>query len=399
MMGAKVSGGGILVETGEGLRALVGRLLQVDAVGVDTEFHSERRYWPELFLVQVSDREGCAAIDPLAVGDLSPLKEVFMAERPVKIIHSSRNDIEVLAHHLDTGFRSVFDTQLAGAFTGAGEQTSLYNLVRSVCGISADKGHTLSDWSVRPLSEEQIEYAIDDVRYLLEIYDAQMKSLTRSGRLSWYLSEAATLTDPGSYSVPLEKIFRKTRSAGKVRKSGLPLLWNLVQWREKVAMELDKPRNFIMKDYTLAAVAAMQPARLNSLERLRGITSGFLDKWGDTLLDIVRTTASRPPKNVPRILRAHSTQGASARKQILRIFLAQESIRLGISPSLLLPKDLLDSIASDPPSSPEDLYSMEGIAGWRTEALGDDLISLLRGDLALCLKPGRSNGLRFVRVK
>ena len=399
MMGNTVAGGGILVETPEGLKALVERLKKADVIGVDTEFHSEKRYWPELFLIQVSDREGCMAIDPLALEDLSSLKEVFQAEKPVKIIHSSRNDIDVLAHHLDTDFNSVFDTQLAGAFTGAGEQSSLFNLVQSVCGISTGKGHTLSDWSIRPLSDEQLRYALDDVRYLHQIYDSQMSRLRSSGRLKWYEAEIGILIDSAACGAPLRKIFRKARSAGKVRKPGLPLLWNLVKWRERTAMQFDKPRNFILKDYTLSAAAAMQPRNLQSLERLRGVSSGFMERWGREILEIVRTTATDPPKDVPRILRSHSAPGASARKQILRIFLLQESVRLGIAPSLLLPKEVLDRIASDPPVTSEELHSLEGIAGWRTDALGEDLISLLKGDLALCLKRGRNSGLKFVRMR
>jgi len=389
----------LLIETAEGLEKLVHRLKDADAIGVDTEFHSEKRYRAELFLIQISDRKGCIAVDPLAVKDLSPLKEIFAAEKPVKVFHSARNDIEILAHVLQMRLRSVYDTQLAGAFIGAGEQTSLSKLISSISGKSPRKGHTLSDWSVRPLSADQLEYALNDVRYLLEIYDSQMSRLTSSDRLHWYRAEAESLTDPSSYGVSTERLFRKARSAGKVRKSGLPYLWAMIQWREKVAMDLDKPRNFIMKDYVLAAVAAMQPTRLDSLQRLRGISSGFLDRWGKEILKVIADTRAAPPSDVPDISRQHAQPGVSARKKVLQIFLAQESDRLGIASSLLLPGELLDRVAADPPSSLDELHAVSGVSGWRTEALGADLVALLRGELALCLKPGRHAGLKFVRLR
>lgn len=389
----------LLIETPEALAALVERLRCADAIGVDTEFHSERRFRAELFLIQISDRHGCAAVDPLAVRDLSPLREICTAESPVKIFHSARNDIEILSHVLQVPFRSVFDTQLAGAFIGEGEQTSLAKLISSICGASPRKGHTLSDWSLRPLSPDQIEYAMNDVRYLLDIYDSQNRRLRSSGRLHWYQAEASSLTDPSSYGVSPDRLFRRARSAGKVRKTGLPYLWTMVLWREKVAMELDRPRNFIMKDFILAAIAAMQPTRLESLSRIRGISSGFLERWGGEILEVIDLARRNPPTDIPDIPGEHAPSGVSARKKVLQIFLAQESERLGIAPSMLLPGELLDRLAADPPASQEELHAFDGIVGWRTEALGADLVALLRGELALCLKPGKHAGLRFVRLR
>jgi ribonuclease D len=389
----------LLIETPEALAALVERLRTSDAIGVDTEFHSEKRFRAELFLIQISDRAGCVAVDPVAVRDISPLRQIFAAEAPVKVFHSARNDIEILSHVLQTPFSSVFDTQLAGAFLGEGEQTSLASLISSTCGASPRKGHTLSDWSLRPLSSDQIEYAMNDVRYLLDIYDSQNRKLISSGRLHWYQAEARSLTDPSTYGISPDRLFRRARSAGKVRKSGLPYLWAMVLWREKVAKDLDRPRNFIMKDFILAAIAAMQPTKLESLARLRGISSGFLERWGGEILEVIENTRKNPPSDIPEIPSEHAPSGISARKKVLQIFLTQESERLGIAASMLLPGELLERLAADPPSSQIELHAFEGIAGWRTEALGADLVALLRGELALCLKPGKHAGLRFVRIR
>ena len=388
-----------LIDTQEELNKLIENLKKEDVIALDTEFHGEKRYWPELFLIQFAGRNGPVAVDPLGIEDLSPIAELLESEVPIKVIHSARNDIDVLMHHLDIVFSSVFDTQLAAAFLGYELQISLYNLIRTECGNAPQKGHTLSDWSIRPLSKEQIEYALNDVRYLLSIYRTQMKRLKSTGRLNWYTEQAESLTLPSTYEIPLKKVFQKVRSTGKITTSRLPVLWALVKWREKIAEELNKPRNYIVRDYILGAITAMAPEKISSLSRLRGISSGFVNKWGKEMLEVIREARTNPPKDIPDIPKYHSKPGISARRDILRIFLKQESNRLGISPALLLSSEMMDALAKSPPRSEEDFSSIPGLSGWRREALGDDLISLLDGKIALSLKQGQRPGLKFVKVE
>ncbi len=388
-----------MISTQEDLNILAAILRDKKAIAVDTEFHGERRYWPDLYLIQIADDTGPVAIDPLNIGDLSPLGRIFEAESPVKVIHSARNDIDVLMHYLDVEFTSVFDTQLAAAFLGHDRQTALFKLIKAECGIYPKKGHTLSDWSLRPLADDQIEYALDDVRYLLEIYRNQMERLEARGRLEWYLEEAESLTDPSTYNNAVHKMFRKVRSAAKVRNNRLPVLWALIKWREEKAKQVNKPRNFVVRDHILGAITSITPISKRSLSRVRGVSSGFISKWGDEILKTIAHAESFPDKNIPEIPRYHSRPGVSARTDILRIFLKQESNRLDISPELLLSKDLISSLAKDPPDNEQELYSLLKLSGWRKEALGDDLISLLKGKLALILNPDGKAGLHFIRVE
>jgi len=139
------------------LDRLVERLAQEEAIALDTEFHGERRYWPDLFLIQIAGTDGPVAVDPLEIDDLAPLGRLLESESTIKVIHSARNDIDVLMHHLKVTFRSVFDTQLAAAFLGHDRQTALFKLIKTECNVYPKKGHTLSDWSLRPLGEGQIE--------------------------------------------------------------------------------------------------------------------------------------------------------------------------------------------------------------------------------------------------
>jgi len=387
-----------VISSQEDLEQLTERLFREEAIALDTEFHGERRYWPDLFLVQIAGRDGPVAIDPLEIDDLSPLARLLEAETPVKIIHSARNDIDVLMHHLNIQFSSVFDTQLAAAFLGHPRQTALFKLVKDECGVFPKKGHTLSDWSLRPLTEAQIEYALDDVRYLLEIYRSQRKKLVERNRLCWYMEEAESIVDPATYSNSVHRLFRKMKTRSKIRSDKLHILWALIKWRENAAMQINKPRNFIVKDYVLGAMASMAPHNKNALSRLRGVSAGFITKWGEEVIRTVKDADSIPKSEIPHIPKYHSKPGVSARMDILRIFLKQESSRLDISPQLLLTKDLINALAKSPPTTEEELYSLKELSGWRKEALGDDLISLLQGQLALKLNSKGRSGLDFVRM-
>ncbi len=388
-----------MISTQEELNRFAERLRDEKAIAVDTEFHGERRYWPDLFLIQIADSSGPVAIDPLSIPDLSPLGRIFESESPVKVIHSARNDIDVLMHHLNVEFVSVFDTQLAAAFLGHDRQTALFKLIKAECGIYPKKGHTLSDWSLRPLADDQIEYALDDVRYLLEIYRNQIAKLEARGHLEWYIEEAESLTDTSTYNNAVHRLFRKVRSTAKVRNNRLHVLWALIKWRENVAKHVNKPRNFVLRDHILGAITAITPISKRALSRVRGISSGFISKWGDEVLKVIADAESSPDEDIPEIPRYHSMPGVSARTDILRIFLKQESFRLDISPELLLSKDLINALAKTPPDNEKELYSLLELTGWRKEALGDDLVALLKGKLALKLNPDGRAGLHFIRVE
>ena len=388
-----------MISTQEDLNRFADKLRDEKAIAVDTEFHGERRYWPDLFLIQIADSDGPVAIDPLMIGDLSPLGGILESESPIKVIHSARNDIDVLMHHLNVEFSSVFDTQLAAAFLGHDRQTALFKLVKAECGMYPKKGHTLSDWSIRPLADDQIEYALDDVRYLLEIYRNQIEKLEARGRLEWYLEEAKSLTDPSTYNHAVHKLFRKVRSTAKVRSNRLHILWTLIKWREETAKQVNRPRNFIVRDHILGAITAITPISKSALSRVRGVSGGFISKWGDEILKVIQDAEDFPDKDIPEIPIYHSRPGVSARMDILRIFLKQESSRLDISPELLLSKDLISSLATNPPDNEQELNSLLELTGWRKEALGDDLVSLLKGKLALILNRDGRAGLHFIRVE
>ncbi|MCK5786086.1 MAG: HRDC domain-containing protein [Candidatus Sabulitectum sp.] len=388
-----------LIEDQDTFNSLIADLRKKPAVALDTEFHCEKRYWPDLFLIQLAaDGIGPVAVDPLAVKDLTPLAGLFADEKVAKVLHSARNDLVILFNDIP-GFtvKNLFDSQVAAAFLGHGEQISLVNLVYSICGVKARKKYSMSDWSTRPLGEGQLDYALDDVRHLVEVYDVLSADLKKKERTHWFLGESESLLDPATYMVSRERLFGKARSAGKVKKSNFPLLWMLVNWRENTARDMNRPRFYVARDHLLCRLAVLAPGNPDAIRSLRGLPGGFVDKYGEAVVELVNKCRKDPPKDVPRLLLPRHDWGYAARKDILRIFLKMKSKSLDLAPALLLPKESFESILELPPKNLEQFMERKDLTGWRKEALGSELVDLLTGKLALALKKG--NSLRFVKVR
>ena len=388
-----------LIEDQETFNRLAEELKGKSVIALDTEFHCEKRYWPDLYLIQIAaDGIGPVAVDPLSVTDLSLLSALFSNESIVKVLHSARNDLAILFQCLKNfQVKNLFDTQIAAAFLGYGEQISLVNLVHDVCGVKARKKYSMSDWSVRPLAEGQIDYALDDVRYLVQVYEKLSGQLKKKGRTSWFKGEMEHLLNPELYGISREKLFSKARSAGKVKKSNFPLLWKLVNWREDRASALNRPRHFVARDHLLCRLAVLAPGTPGVIERLRGLPGGFVEKYGTEIIDLANACKSSPPGDVPEIVLPRHDWGYAARKDILRIFLKMKSKTLDLSPALLLPKESFESILEKPPSSLKQFMNRKDLTEWRKEVLGPELVDVLTGELAISLRKGRS--IRFVKVK
>lgn len=377
---------------------LIEDLHSCPVVAVDTEFHCEKRYWPDLYLLQIAaEGIGPLAVDPLAVKDLSPLAGLFADEKVVKVLHSARNDLMILFHDIpDFSVKNLFDSQVAASFLGYGEQISLVNLVQEVCGVKARKKYSMSDWSARPLSDDQVDYALDDVRYLVRIHETLSSQLRKKGRMNWFLGEQESLVDPMTYRISMEKLFSKARSAGKLKKANFPLLWRLVNWREEEARGMNRPRHFVARDHLLCRLALLTPGDSAAIDRLRGMPGGFVEKYGEAILKVTGECKKNPPRDVPVLEMPRHDWGYAARKDILRIFLKMRSKTLDLSPSLLLPVDSFESILEDPPKNLKQLMGRKDLTDWRKEALGPELVDVLTGKLAISLEKG--NSIKFVRV-
>ncbi|HCG62128.1 MAG TPA: ribonuclease D, partial [Collinsella sp.] len=250
------------ISTHQALLDFCQRAREFDAIAVDTEFLRERTFHPRLCLVQIATPAESVAVDPLVIDDLSPLAELMADESVVKVFHACSQDMEVMLHTVGALPRPIFDTQVAAAFLGERQQISYGALVQTFCGVSLPKTESLTDWSRRPLSDKQIEYAIDDVKYLIVAYTEMMSRLRELGRVDWVLDELRPLADESHYRADRHEAFRKVKRINSCSRHQLGIARELAAWREDRAERRNIPRKWVMSDDTLLALVKRNPVRV-----------------------------------------------------------------------------------------------------------------------------------------
>ena len=361
------------------------RLASHPYVTVDTEFLRETTYYPKLCLVQMASTEEAVVIDALAPGiDLSPFFALMANESVLKVFHAARQDIEIVWHRAGFIPHPVFDTQVAAMVLGHGDSISYDQLVQRITGDSLDKSHRFTDWSRRPLTPEQITYAISDVTHLRDVYETLSADLAKRHRIDWVLEEMDVLTSPDTYRMEPEKAWERLR--GRARKPReIALLMELAAWREREAQTRDVPRGRVLKDEVLTDIALHAPTTPEKLAHLRSVPKGFeRSKWGLDVLEAVERGLARDPKTLPRIERPrHVGNGAAATVELLKVLLRMTSERHGVAAKIIATVDDLERIATEP--EPD----VAALKGWRRELFGDKALALKTGRLALALDKGR----------
>lgn len=371
----------IYVDSGAALQALASSLDTCDWIAVDTEFERSRTYYPQLCLLQVADAGRIACIDPLAIDDLSPIAEVLANTRVRKVFHAASQDLEVLYQTLGVMPAPVFDTQLAAALLGHPDQIGYARLVKALLNVELEKAHTRADWTKRPLSEAELAYAADDVRYLRGVYEALVDELARRNRSDWLDADFQSLTDPQRYSVEPEQAFRRVRGWSRLRPSQQQVLARLAAWRENEAMTRDRPRRWVMKDDVLQDVARRRPTNAQALEQIRGITDKTVQRHGEALLEAVRAGRAAPAEPLAQAQRRLAPEQEPL-VDILMAALRQCAAEADLAPAALANrKDLERLVAGE-----RDLALL---AGWRRRAAGECLLGLLSGETSLQVKDGR----------
>src|ERR1700741_2624216 len=280
------------------LKAFCDKLKGQSFVAVDTEFMRETTYWPKLCLIQAAAPNAEATIDPLAEGlDLEPFLEILRDEKILKVFHAARQDVEIF-NNLQAMPKPLFDTQVAGMAAGFGEQIAYDALVRQMLKIELDKSSRFTDWARRPLSDNQLTYALADVTHLADLYPKLRQRLEQEGRLAWVTDEMASLTDPSNYDVDPENAWRRLRPRRHTTKY-LAVYKAVAAWRERTAQLRDQPRGRILKDEAIDEVAT------HGLDRLRSVPKGFSgSRFGPDLLLAIREALKDPHGYAPVIERA-----------------------------------------------------------------------------------------------
>lgn len=368
------------ISTYEELSAFCERAARFNAIAVDTEFLRERTYHPRLCLVQVATPDECVVIDVIAIDNLAPLAILMRDEGTVKVFHACSQDMEVLNYTLGALPAPIFDTQIAAAFLGERMQTSYNGMVHAFCGVTLPKSESLTDWSRRPLTPEQIEYALDDVRYLIKAYDVIMERLDESGRASWVLDEIKPLTDRSHYVVDRRVAFKRVKRVSSLTRRQLAVARELAAWREARAEYSNIPRKWLMSDEVLIALSKRPPHDAASLRRVRG-TEQLSDADVAGALSVIARGESCPADKYPFIARTHKPASPELESVIDLMYALIRLVgeRSGVATAMIASRDDLVDYVDHPQDSPLR-------EGWRFELVGTLIDDLLNGDIGLTVK-------------
>ena len=375
-----------LITTTDALANLCARLAQSEFITVDTEFMRENTYWPELCLVQIANTEEAAAIDPLADGiDLTPLLDLLTDNEDVlKVFHAGGQDVEIIVNLTGKTPHPVFDTQIAMMAISQSEQIGYANLVDHWLNIQVDKGARFTDWSRRPLTDRQIEYAIGDVTHLAKIFPRMLKKLIKTGRGAWLDAEMEKLADPSNYIIDPETAWKRIRQPGR-NPQVLGRLKALSAWREGEAQHKNIPRGRIMRDETLADIASHPPKKQGDLAKVRGLSSAWKDNdIGKRLMKVIAEAEPLPKEEMPEKMKRGAPLGKEGAlvADLLKLLLKIRAREIDVAARLLTRADEMEALAAG-------VRKLQVLEGWRYDVFGRDALELVEGRLAFAVKNGK----------
>jgi ribonuclease D len=365
-----------------GLESLCKTLHQSPRLALDTEFVGEETFVPRLELIQVATEETSAIIDFPAVQAAGPLDafwEIVCRSDVEKIVHAGRQDLDLFAAHAGQVPKPFFDTQIAAAMVGYGTQVAYANLVHRLHGAKLDKAHTFTNWSARPLSRDQLTYALGDVKYLLSIHDHLHGRLTELGRLEWANEEFARLESVvGEKNREPRERYQRIRGWDGLKPKSMAVLRELAAWRETEARRRNVPRGRIFRDEVLLQLARHPPKTVAELRSLRGVHPSEAERNGEQVLATIQSALALPPSAWPAMPRERRPEPESTGSvELIQAVLKARAAAEGIAPSLLATTaDIQALVESTRQAVPADLPLLRG---WRRQLVGELLLQVLQG--------------------
>ena len=361
------------IETSQQLAEFCEKIKNSAYCTIDTEFVREKTYYPILSLIQIASEAQMACIDPLVVEDFTPLIALLQQQDLVKVFHSPSQDLEILYQSFSCMPEPIFDTQLAAAVLGYDHQIGYADLVKDITGVQLEKKHTRADWNRRPLSVDEIDYAMDDVRYLVPVYKALKKELEIKNRGAWIEKDLLAMTSVSTYLVELSELWKRLKGVQKLKGVELQIARNLCQWREQMAQQKNLPRRWVVKDDVLIDIARLKPSILDDMESIRGRNEKFFAKHAEAMLQLSRDAQNTPASEWPR---PEARNSATAQQQSLgdclmvlcRVIAEENQIALA---SLATRKDIDNLITNRKNSRLSQ--------GWRFTMAGERLLDFIHG--------------------
>jgi ribonuclease D len=372
------------INTIEQLTVLCEQINKEPWIALDTEFLREKTYYPKFCLLQIATPEWVACVDPLALPDLNLLFEAIYNPKIIKVFHSSRQDLEIFFQLTGKLPEPIFDTQVAAPLLGFQDNPGYAMLVSSFLNINLNKAHTRADWSKRPLSDAEIQYAADDVIYLCRIYQIIIQKLSALGRADWLKQDFIELANPDLYQIQPDKAWYKIKGKNKLTGKQLSIVQSLAEWREKTAQSENRPKNWLLRDESIFDLAKLQPETISELALVRSINERTVNRYGATLCQLITAAKNRLPVPLKEKHRfAKKTQQQEAILDILTAIVRLRAEENSLNPMIIASRKDLETLLIEEDESCPLLH------GWRFTMAGRELVGFLEGKLLLKINEGK----------
>ncbi len=367
------------------LPELIEKLEKCEILAVDTEFVREKTYFHRLGLIQIGGGDVCGAVDPISVKNLDPLLDLLKRRDKVKVFHAGKQDLEILFRLTGEVVQPIFDTQVAASMIGWGAQISFAKIVKKVTGKTISKAETYTDWCRRPLRQSQIDYALDDVRYLMPVYHKLVKQLDKLKRTEWVEMEHRELADPANFELPdPRKQFLKVKNFRTLKPKNLAVLRELAGWREEQAMKRNCLAKSIIRDEPLLELARGLPASRKEMADIRGFHSREISTSGEEILQLIQKGLNVPEDQYPKVPETSHYSTGRGVEELLAAFVQIRSEEIKIEPHMLADRKMIHSFVEFHEKK-EDLQKHPLFHGWRKGLIGEDLHLLLAGERGLSI--------------
>jgi len=370
-----------------GLIALCARLREHDRLAVDTEFMGEDSFHPRLEIIQVAAGDAIAIIDYQSVSKLDPFFDLLGDARILKVLHAGRQDLEIFSVLSGSVPTPIFDMQVAAAMVGYGTQIGYAQLVQQVLRVTLEKSETFTNWAQRPLTPEQVVYALEDVRYLLALHDHLVRRLKALGRLEWAEEEFRRVQSLAADEARDPRLrYQRIRGWEGLSPRARGVLREVVAWREHEAKRRDRPRGRILRDEILVEVARRAPATVEALGQMRGIQPSHVERYGEALVAAVKEGLAVHDHELPRVEKRKRLDPETAGlADLLGTALKVRAVEASISPQLLATSADLELFALERGKGTAEKLPI--LQGWRRQLAGEHLLKVLEGTLTVGYDP------------
>lgn len=374
---------GKLIDNAADLKEMLGSIERSSIFGIDLEFIPERSYYPLICLIQVAVDKKVYLVDPIELdnGHLNELWQYVADASKIKVLHAGSQDLAIINQKSSLIPRNIFDTQLAAGFVGLGYPAGYGKLLNSIFDLSLSKTESFTDWSLRPLTPSQIDYAIDDALHLIDLYQNLRNRLEKRERLDWVLEECKQYEDPSYYEKESGREFMKVKGAQSLTRRKLAVLQSICLWRDQEARRIDKPPRFVLSDNIILELAKKPPQSQSDIGRIRGIKEGQLAGYSKNILKVVSEALALKESECPQWPSGKVPSKADVLiADVLYTVLKVRSQEIEIAPELIATRDELQRFVRAVKGAKEaDSEPLQLLEGWRYRLAGTELERIIGG--------------------